>query len=49
MSKYLRLTGGEIVQLGDEDDEYDGQRLYLYTVMTEDGEPAAHVRIEPAD
>lgn len=49
MSKYLRLTGGEIVQLGDEDDEYDGQRLYLYTVVTEEGEPAAHVRIEPAD
>ena len=49
MSKYLKLVGGEIVQLGDEDDEYQGQRLYLYTVVNEEGEPATHVRIEPAD
>ncbi|MBO6011599.1 MAG: hypothetical protein J6P71_07370 [Oscillospiraceae bacterium] len=49
MSKYLKLTGGEIVNFADENDVYEGSRLYVYTVVNEDGDPATHVRIEPAD
>ncbi len=48
VSKYLKVTGGEIVNFADEDDEYRGERLYTYSVVGEDGEPATHVRIGTA-
>jgi len=48
LSKSLKMTGGEIVNFADESDVYEGSRLYVYTVVGEDGEPAGHVRIEPA-
>ncbi len=48
LSRSLKMTGGEIANFADENDEYEGSRLYVYTVVGEDGEPAAHVRIEPA-
>ncbi len=47
LSKSLKLTGGEVVQVADEDAEYEGRRLYTYTVMNAGGEPATHVSIEP--
>ncbi len=37
------------MNFADEGDEYRGERLYLYTVVGEDGEPATHVRIELAE
>jgi hypothetical protein len=49
LSRYLKLIGGEVVQLNDEDAQYQGSRLYQYTVVDDNDEPATYVRIEPVE